>query len=400
MGSFTTQPSGAQAVYHPIRYVFSHESTLPIESVSCLIEVKDGALTPTTFYFNVRVPYTSKTLVTGSTYRYVFNIDTSAFSKQKLPPFTYQVSSAFRFSVVNYVNIDNPDFWVETRIKCTPEYRNSQGQLVNDTGDATSNWVVVLPAAYRKTDTKNLTAYTNNTGGYNKFLTKRPSGSVWCTNTEASLSLYNSLYKTVSGTDIIFYWEDLDNSANYLSTAVYKYNNGQVTIPLNSILSAISSSIKRIKVSMLRGVSGVYTRFSEEYQILLDRNCCTGVQFSWLNELGGVDNYSFAGEAETEFSVKNEFGQQYDDGITTRLKANYKTSSEIGEVIQVRDLLPATDVDWIKYILASHEVYVKIGSAWYNCVILDGATITESNMLGMFDFSFSARLSDVVSNHN
>ena len=63
-------------------------------------------------------------------------------------------------------------------------------------------------------------------------------------------------------------------------------------------------------------------------------------------------------------------------------------------------MIPAIDLDWVKYILASHEVYVKIGSNWYNTVILDATAITESNIQGMFDFSFTARLSDVVTNHN
>jgi len=397
---FSVQPASGsvQPVYHPIKFTVTHTSTLAIESVRCEITV---TVNGTAHYYKIRIPYSTKV---GNVY--TFNYDLSAFCKQHLPPFTNQVSSAFRFSVVNYSDIDNPDFWAILVHSVYPEYRNSAGLLVDESGaNATSYTIRVIPAAYRRTDTKNLTAYTNNTGGYNKFLTKRPSGSVWCTNTEASLSFYSSLYKTVSGTTIIFYWEakawtGSTPSPIELSTTVTKNGDGQITIPLNTILANLPSNITKIQVSLIRAVGSTYTRFSELYDILIDRNCCSGVQFSWFNELGGVDNYAFCGEAETEFSVKNEFGQQYDDGVTTRLKSNYKTSSEIGEVIQVRDLLPATDVDWIKYILASHEVYVKIGSAWYNCVILDGATITESNMLGMFDFSFSARLSDVVSNHN
>lgn len=397
MGSFTVQPSGVQAVYHPIKYTFSHTSALAIESIRCDIEV---LVNGTTHYYKMRIPYSTKVSTT-----YTFNFDLSSFAKQHLPPFTNQVSSSFRFSVVNYGVIDNPDFWAKLKVTAYPEYRNAQGQLVDDSGSASVDNIRVITAAYRRIDTKNLTAYTNNTGGYNKFLTKRPSGSTWCLNSEASISLYNSVYKTVSGTDIIFYWEALTwtgstPSPQYASTVVQKNSDGQVTIPLNTIFANLPSNITKFKISMLRGVGSTYTRFSEEYEIIPDRNCCTGINFSWMNELGGVDNYAFCGEIEREFKVGNEYGQQYDDGITTRLKGIYKTNSEVQETIVIRDLLPAADVDWIKYILASHEVYCKIGSGWYNCVIEDAATITESNMLGMFEFSFTARLSDVVTNHN
>lgn len=403
MGTFTTQPSGVQAVYHPIKYTFTHTSTQAIESLRCLITLTDPASTQ--FFYTIRIPYTSKVSAGGGSFTYTFNIDISAFCKHKLPPFTYQVSSAFRFSVVNYGDIDNPDFWISALVTAYPEYRNAQGVLTDDTGNATSSSVRVIPAAYRRTDTKNLTDYTAATGGFNKFLTKRPSGSEWCLNSENSLSVYNSQYKTVSGTDIIFYWEALTWTGStpsplYLSTVVQKNKDGQVTIPLNTILNDLPSNITKIKVSMLRGIGSTYTRFTEEYQIFPVRNCCTGYTFSWLNELGGVDSYTFCGEAEIEMQTQNSFGEQYDDGITTRLKGYYKTDTITGEVIQIRDMLAATDVDWIKYILASHEVYVKIGSSWYNTVILDATAITESNVQGMFDFSFTARLSDVVTNHN
>ena len=404
MGSFTTQPSGAQAVYHPIKYIFSHTSALAIESVRFVITLTDA--NSSTFTYTVRIPYTTKVSVGGGNFTYTFSLDASAFCKQKLPPFTYQVSSAFRFGVVNYSDIDNPDFWISIGVVGYPEYRNAQGVLTDEVGGSGSSTSFrVLPASYHRTDTKNLTNYTAATGGFNKFLTKRPSGSEWCLNSENSLSLYNSQYKTVSGTDIIFYWEALTwtgstPSPQYLSTVVYKGKDGQVTVPLNTLLNNLPTNITKIKVSMLRGIGSTYTRFSEEYEIIPVRNCCSGTTFSWLNELGGVDSYTFCGELETQFSVSNEYGQQYDDGITTRLKGIYKTSSEVGEVINVRDLLSAADLDWIKYILASHEVYVKIGSAWYNCVITDASAITESNIEGMYDFSFTARLSDVVVNHN
>ena len=406
MGSFTTQPSGAQAVYHPIKYLFDHNSTLAIESVRAVIEFVDAP--GTSFYYTIRVPYSAKTLVAGTTYKYSFNIDVSAFCKQKLPPFTYQVSSAFRFGSTSLSNIDNGDFWGKVRITCHPEYRNAQGVLVDDTGNATSNYSNVLTASFRRSDTKNLNSYVT-TSTTTKFLTKRDLSSTtqtkWCLNDENSLSVFFAA-KTITTSptsEILLNWESLDGlvGGDYVLT---KNQAGQITVGLNAIFTAISNA-GQTKFKMRIGsrtpaTTGTFSQITEWAYITLDRNCCSGTTFSWLNELGGVDSYTFCGELETQFSVSNEYGQQYDDGLTTRLKGIYKTSSEVGEVINVRDLLSAADLDWIKYILASHEVYVKIGAAWYNCVITDASAITESNIEGMYDFSFTARLSDVVVNHN
>lgn len=401
MGTWAS-PSGVQAVYHPIKFTFTHNSLLAIESLRCVVTITDPA--SSVFYYNMRIPYTSK-VAAISGFDYTFVVDVSAFCKQKLPPFTYQVSSAFRFGVVSYTNIDNPDFWISVAVTGYPEYRNAQGVLVDDSGNATSSSIRVLPAAYRRTDTKNLTDYTAATSNYNKFLTKRPSGSTWCVGDENTLSHYSSVYKTIPGANIIFYWEALSWTGNtpspqYQVTVVEKNKDGQITICMNTLINAIPSNVTKIKVSLLRELSGVYTRFSEEYQMVLQRNCCSGYTFSWLNELGGVDNYTFCGESEIELQTQNEFGEQYDDGITTRLKGYYKTDTVAGEVLQIRDLISGADLDWVKYILASHEVYVKIGTAWYNTVILDASAITESNVQGMFEFNFTARLSDVVTNHN
>lgn len=409
MGTFTTQPAttGASAVYHPIKYTFQHDSTLAVESLRCLIEVKDGALSPTTFPYTIRIPYTSKTLLSGTTYRYIFNIDVSTFCKQKLPPFTYQVSSAFRFGVVDYGNIDNPDFWAQVRVTGTAEYRNAQGILTDDTGAATSNWSTVLPASYRRGDTKNLNSYV--TTGLASWLTKRPLGinntSKWCLNSENTLSIYFPNKKITSTKTIILDYESYPTPTVYNDLELFKYNTGQMTVNLNTLLNTLATtypsvSTWRIGIGEYTLPGSTFTRLSQFAYINIDRNCCTGYTFSWLNELGGVDSYTFCGEAEIEMQTQNEFGQQYDDGITTRLKGYYKTDTVVGEVIQIRDLLSAADVDWIKYILSSHEVYVKIGSNWYNTVILDATAITESNVQGMFDFSFTARLSDVVTNHN
>lgn len=405
MGTFTTQPAntGASAVYHPIKYTFEHNSTLAIETLRCLIEVRDGV--GTQFYYTIRVPYSAKTLFTGTTYKYTFYIDVSAFCKHKLPPFTYQVSSAFRFGLTSYTTIDNPDFWVDVKVSATPEYRNAQGALQDDGSATASNYSTVLPASYRRGDTKNLDKYV--TSEITGWLTKRPltenNLSTWCLDQEASLSIYFT-QKKQTGQFIQLYVEQWPTvSGAYTETIeLQKFQNGQITFSLNAIFNTIKATypnVKQLRVQV--GINpGTYARKSEYAYLTLDRNCCTGYSFSWMNELGGVDNYTFCGEAEIEMQTQNEFGQQYDDGITTRLKGYYKTDTITGEVIQIRDMIPAIDIDWVKYILASHEVYVKIGSNWYNTVILDATAITESNIQGMFDFSFTARLSDVVTNHN
>ncbi|NCX56792.1 MAG: hypothetical protein EBW87_06305, partial [Burkholderiaceae bacterium] len=299
------------------------------------------------------------------------------------------------------------DFWVDVKVSATPEYRNAQGLLQDDGSATASNYSTVLPASYRRGDAKNLDKYV--TSGITGWLTKRPltenNLSTWCLDQEASLSIYFTQKKqTGTGQVIQLYVEQWPTVGGAYAETIelQKFQSGQITFSLNSIFNTIKATypnVKQLRVQV--GINaGTYVRKSEYAYLTLERNCCTGTTFSWLNELGGVDSYTFCGELETQFSVSNEYGQQYDDGITTRLKGIYKTSSEVGEVINVRDLLSAADLDWIKYILASHEVYVKIGSAWYNCVITDASAITESNIEGMYDFSFTARLSDVVVNHN
>jgi hypothetical protein len=404
MGSFSVQPSGAQAVYHPIKYTFVHVSTRAIESIRCVININDPAAN--NFYYTLRVPYSSKVSAGASGYTYTFNFDISAFCKQKLPPFTYQVSSAFRFSVVNYANVDNPDFWILTTTAVYPEYRNAQGVLVDDSGNATSDTITVLPASYRRGDTKSLVKYV--TSGITGFLTRRPltetAATRWCLDQEASLSIFFTQKKD-TGQQIILYLEEWPTgSVTPYTEAIElsKFNTGQITFSLNSVFNNIKTnypSVNQVRLQIVISTTG-YARKSEYAFLTFDRNCCSGYTFSWLNELGGVDNYTFCGESEIELQTQNEFGEQYDDGITTRLKGYYKTDTVAGEVLQIRDLISGADLDWVKYILASHEVYVKIGTNWYNTVILDANAITESNVQGMFEFNFTARLSDVVTNHN
>jgi hypothetical protein len=382
--AFTTVPSGAQAVYHPIKFVFEHTSSLAIETLRIeLVVTVNGTAHPYTY----RIGYSSKV---GTTY--TFNFDVSQFVKQHLPPFSSQVSSAFRFSSTSYT-VANPDFSAELDVSAYPEYRNGSGALADDTGDDSNNDIKVLPAAYRRSDTKSLTAYVAST--YNKFFTKRPSGSTFCSNTDTSLTFWSD-YSSLCVMYVNLYnaaGSNLHEYAHALTTGI-----GVNTVPIDwaTYLAAYPTTVRALVQVNWNGAN----RITEQYNIILDKNCCSGYQFSWLNELVGVDTYSFCGENEVQMSVDSSFASQYDDGITTRLKGNYKTQSVIGEVIQVRDLLSTADIDWIKYILASHEVYVKIGSDWYNCVLLDSSAITESNINGMFEFNFTARLSDIVTNHN
>jgi hypothetical protein len=385
MGTLTPPASSYNAVYHPIKYTFAHNSALAIETLRVELVV---TVNGTAHNYTYRVGYNTKS---GNDYTFIF--DVSQFVKQHLPPFSSQVSSAFRFSSTSYT-VTNPEFLADIDVECFPEYRNAAGALVDDNGDDAANDLKALPASYRRTDTKNLNLYTSGTTT-KAFLTKRPSGSTYCVNSETSLTFHCDY------SSLVVLRVNLYNAAG---SNIYEYPHNLTTvIGINTIPLTLATYLAAYPTAV-RAVVAIYwngaNRISENYTMLLDNNCCTGYTFSWLNELGGVDNYTFCGENEVQMSVDSSFASQYDDGVTTRLKGNYKTQSVIGEVLQVRDLLSTTDIDWIKYILASHEVYVKIGASWYNCVILDSSAITESNINGMFEFNFTARLSDIVTNHN
>lgn len=385
MGSFTTYPSGFVPVYHPIKYTFVHNSALAIETLRVELVV---TVNGTAHNYTYRIGYNTKS---GSDYTFIF--DVAQFVKQHLPPFSNQVSSAFRFSSTSFSAITNPEFLADVDVEVFPEYRNAAGALVDDTGDDAINDIKVLPSAYRRGDTKSLVVYTSAT--YHSFMTKRPSGATFCSNAEHSLTFYSD-YSSLC----VLYVNLYDS----VGTNIHEYSHALTTIIGVNTFPITMSTYLAAYPTTVRAVVAVYwngsNRITENYTMIVDKNCCTGYAFAWLNELGGVDNYTFCGENEVELSVNNEFAAQYDDGITTRLKGRYKTQSVASEVIQVRDLLSSADLDWIKYIIASHEVYVKIGSAWYNCVILDSQAITESNIKGMFEFNFTAQLSDVVTNHN
>jgi hypothetical protein len=384
MGSFTSFPSGFKPCYHPIKYTFSHTSSNAIETARIELTV---TVNGTAHNYTYRIGYTTKS---GNDYTFTF--DVSAFCKQHLPPFSSQVSSAFRFGSVSYT-VSNPEFLADVDLHVYPEYRNGSGALVDDTGDDSFSDVKVLPASFRRTDTKTLEAYTTAT--YHSFMTKRLSGSIYCSNTDTSLTFYSD-YSSLCVMYVNLYnaaGSNLHEYAHSLTTVI-----GINTVPIDWVtyLAAYPTTTRAIVQVNWNGAN----RITEQYTINLDKNCCSGYQFTWLNEVGAPDTYTFCGENETQITTDNSFASQYDDGVTTRLKGNYKTQSVVGEVLQVNDLLSYTDMNWIKYILASHEVYVKIGSDWYNCVILDSSAITESNIKGMFEFSFTARLSDIVTNHN
>jgi hypothetical protein len=132
--------------------------------------------------------------------------------------------------------------------------------------------------------------------------------------------------------------------------------SGQVLVgPKNIGTSRITAATKSYQIYLEDG-SG--TQLTEKRTYNIDDNCYfDSVQFFFLNQLGGMDQYSFNGHSYEKYQTKPaQFRQQQATSFPTSNDVTYDVMTK--QTLTIGTRASRVDADWLKELFSSTRVYV------------------------------------------
>jgi hypothetical protein len=286
-------------------------------------------------------------------------------------------------------------FMNEFRITFTLSYTNNVGDWVSDAPVTTGNSYYVSNAIIQPdAASQNMDNYVMLDNSTTKFLTNIPQNQDIHIDEEYQLS-----FITANGVQTYeVRYEGFDSSGISLGVN----NVGASTVP-NLYGIAVINSTTILTTSMATIDVWIYNvseaaQASEKITFTVNQNPCTdSTRVVWLNELGGVDRFTFKGYKREIESVKRSNYRKY---LSVDYTRNDRGNSTYGSVNSNNIILASQSITedvsrWLHEMLRSTDVSVYVSSGVRLPIIVnnESTTMFDTNSVNQFvlDYEYARR---------
>lgn len=398
MATINTQPQNAVSAYEPAKYVVTSINTASlVEKMVVTVRRTSGSTT-------IAILYRDWIRRTGSgpAYTYQFEVDVAGILQAELRP----ISSARtqQFLVLGSLQVDCTNSYLQYNVRFDFLFRSPSTNLLADLGDTiTSNNVVVFPTIrprknltdqFRNARWRNgsvsvpqylLNTYTTAaipialdehypicyiTSGLTAWLRIREIRANGTTRTT-----YLSLGAVAGTTDKLVATNVSPNTL--LSIGAGNYDAGQKPEFLTTVRYSVALTNNSLQVISFEHTFDIVTR------------CAGGLRLAWLNQLGGVDIYTFDAkvvegvESSSEIGIRPNIWASATEVPLPEARGSFKPTTTRNEYYEVETRILRPDMTvFVSQILTSAEVYIvdpTIGLNPYRSVIIADGQIIESD---------------------
>jgi hypothetical protein len=411
MATVTSAPSNSVSIYEPVRYKVSSLSTASkIEKM--VVNIRTAASGGGTILGTLYRDWTRRTGA-GPAYSYEFDADISGVLQSVIGP-TSSIRSR-QFILPATANIDCNTFYTQYYMEFRFLYRDPANNTLADFGDVAYIDIAINAFSIIRPNKSVTEPFISSLYRYPPTPGTAPFQKLYNYNTGAPIPIkLTDYYNLTFNTNFSWYVRIVETLANNTTLTTFLI----LPTTIRSVFSKIFSVnigpayLKSIATSNFDGslapnftttvsykvclMNSSKQQLTEELSFTVMPACQSGLRLAWLNQLAGVDMYTFDARVVTGVEGKSEIGirpniwASASEVALPDSRGSYKPFTQRDEYYEVETRIVRAELaEFLSQILTSSEVYIydttmSSTNPYRSVIIADGSLeVSDTEEIGL-----------------